>query len=445
MMPDASTSPTNGKAPRAPSPAELVATVLESARAEGRPIPPGTPEHAARVLVAEARGETPPEPGAIDAAWSPVTLESLNTPPNARRWLLRYPTADGRQCAQGSGDGFFPRGKVGTLVSAGGVGKTHALVGLAISLATGRRWFDHFHVDYEARQGRVLLALAEEDAEEVHRRIYEGTRDLSPDELRRVAEHVVTLPLAGRPVSLLRHAADGRNIEESPELAALRARLEAEGGEHGWSLVALDPMARWAGPDVESDNTAATRLVQALETLTTAPGGPGVLVAHHSSKLARRSGSVDSRGVTGITDAVRWEATLRTDGKEVLFGLSKSNYSRPMFEDLRLVRGKGGALRAQDADEAEEHREAQKAKEGERDAAKEARREERIKRAEGAILAGLRSAQAPITRRSELASLASGTRTDVEIAIGRLLTQNTIAKVGEGRAARFELTGRGPS
>jgi hypothetical protein len=159
---------------------------------------------------------------------------------------------------------------------------------------------------------------------------------------------MIVLPLAGRPVSLLTPGADGRSVTESAELLALRARLAADGP---WSLVALDPLARWAGPDTEADNAAATRLVQAVESLTEVPGNPTVLLAHHSSKAARDEGRANSRGVTALTDGLRWEGTLNAKNGAVFFQQAKSNYSRPMEEPLRLVRGPRGVLRVPTAAE----------------------------------------------------------------------------------------------
>ncbi len=243
---------------------------------------------------------------------------------------------------------MLPLGKAGVLSAEGGAGKTQALVQLAIAVITGRPWLGHFAIGADAVGRRVLLALGEEDLEETHRRVYDVARalGLAPDEREAVARLLVVLPLAGEPVALLRRGALG-GLEETPELVALRRLLTETAGPEGWALVVVDPLSRWCGPDAEADNGAATRTVQALESLVRAPGGPTVLAAAHSSKLARRAGSVDTRGVTGITDGLRWEGTLRVQDDEVYFRQAKSNYSRPMPEsrEVQLVRGAEGVLR----------------------------------------------------------------------------------------------------
>ncbi|HMR75388.1 MAG TPA: AAA family ATPase, partial [Polyangiaceae bacterium] len=121
-------------------------------------------------------------------------------------------------------------------------------------------------------------------------------------------------------------------------LEALRDRLSREAGEEGWSLIVIDPQARFAGVEVETNNALATRFVQECEALSTAPGNPTVLVLAHSSKFARRQGQADSRGVTALTDGFRWHATLTAAGKDrAKLAIEKNNYGRPS-DPIYLVR-----------------------------------------------------------------------------------------------------------
>lgn len=382
------------------------------------------------------------QPGAapIFAAWSPLGLAQLTTPPPPRRWLFRHPTRDGAPCPRGDGDGLLPRGKVGVLASEGGVGKTMLAIDAAVSLATGRRFLGHFDVDPGA-SGKIFLGLAEEDTEEVHRRFFAAAkaRELDDEELGLVVDRVMPLALAGRSVSVIAYAQDGRAVIDSAVLTSLRNRLTREAGELGWALVMLDPLARWAGPDVEVDNEMATRFVQALETLTRVPGHPAVLVAHHSSKLARRNGAVDSRGVTAITDAVRWAATLRNDGADVYFVQSKSNYSRPMLDELRLVRGDGGLLRVPTATELQ----SRAAREKQRDDVKTDAEEKAIETIMAGLVTALRGAKAPVTSRGQLVGLVRGAQRLKQQALSRLLATDRMRRVppsGKGDQAHFEVS-----
>ncbi len=182
---------------------------------------------------------------------------------------------------------------------------------------------------------------------------------LTREECAKVVDRIVILPLAGKPVSLLAYNHDERSLVASPELRSLRTKLLEEAGG-GWSLVALDPLSRWGSEDTETDNAVATRTMQAAESLLDVPGSPALLFAHHASSDGlrgdKRGGprNINGRGVTGIKNAVRWQAYLCEDGRDVYFRQNKSNYSRPMHDELQLVRGPGGLLRVANPEEEQE-------------------------------------------------------------------------------------------
>jgi RecA-family ATPase len=274
----------------------------------------------------------------------------FNTEPPARRYLLSD--------AKG---GVLPLGRVGMLAAGGGMGKSWALTQLALAVATGRPWLG-FKVD---QPGNVLLALAEEEQAELQRRLYYASQELglTADERRLATERILPLPLAGRSVALT-YAAEqaGKDQDVSTAFAAaleLRLRLFT------WSLLILDPVSRFAGPDVEIDNAAATRFVQQLERLTAAPGNPTVLVAHHTAKGTRNGQSTASaaRGSSALTDGIRWQANLdpiteKSGGKDepprIVAGfaclrVTKSNYGRypePVY--VQRVDDRHGVLRQVD-------------------------------------------------------------------------------------------------
>lgn len=253
--------------------------------------------------------------------WQPVETGFLTTQPPRRRWLLTQPESQ-------RGHGLLPRGKAGIIASEGGIGKTSALVELGICVVTGRPWLGYYLVPPTVT-GSVLLLLAEEDADDAHRRIWttaEALR-LSDAERAECAARLFAIPLAGVPVALT--AVSGAGLVETRLARALRDRLVRNAGPDGWALVGLDPLSRFAGGDIEASNEAATRYVQVLESLASVPGHPSVLVSAHSSKVARRQGQADVRGVTGLSDAARWVATLRREDDEVIFAVTKSNYSLP--------------------------------------------------------------------------------------------------------------------
>lgn len=392
--------------------------------------------------------------GAIFEAWKPLPAELLTQDPEPRRWLLRHPTAQWEPCAPGRGDGFIPLEKAGALVSAGGVGKTYAMIQLALSIALSMPWFGHFHVTPEAARGRVCLGLAEETLRDFHERFKPAAdaMKLTSEQRERARQRIVALPLFSEPVALLRRGADGNSLVETEEYFALRSRLrdtavahgpgcaayQSPGRRvafndcpptcvHGWSLVVLDPLARWAG-DVESDNAAATRFVQLAESLTKVPGGPTVLVVHHSSKDARKTNTVDSRGVTAITDGFRWLGTLRSSSDGILLGQEKSNYSIAMPKELAIKRYRGGFLRVpSEEEEAERQHRAGERKEA-RDTAHVEASERRIEGAMRDLVFAIRRSKAPFTRRSDLLAQVKWQQRVKSDALSRLMAAGHVQK-----------------
>lgn len=285
-----------------------------------------------------------PKPDAWTALVTPAPEDWFTEPPPPRTWLLRD--------ARAGGAGVLPLGTVGQLVAEGGAGKTMLLAQLAVAVATGTRWLDALDV---VASGRVLLALGEEDVDEVRRRLYRARRAVNAP--TPPPDSIVTLPLRSVTCALVESDENG-NPRDTAFGLWLRAFV-ASGGP--WALVAVDPLSRFAGLDAETDNAAGTRYVQALERF--ASYGPTVLGSHHTNKLARGpGGKVDAhsaRGSSSIVDGPRWVATLARErfdhgdanvnarlGEVVTLGLGvKSNVSRTGASiELRRDDDNGGAL-----------------------------------------------------------------------------------------------------
>ena len=309
----------------------------ENSRRMGGDLPDDTDPEADSVEVGQDG-----KPSVLAGLWRTLEEAGVNIAddPPRRKWLLKI-----------IDDGALPLGKAGVLAAGGGTGKTMALVQLALAVATGGFWLGAFKV---ATPGNVLIALAEEDMEEVQRRFYRAANiagekggPLNRDERAEATRRIVALPLAGNPVALTCKDKEG-NTTESPFLAELRRCLD----DREWSLIILDPLARWAGDDAEVDNAAATRFVQAVESLVRSPGTPTELVAHHSSAASIKERQSNVRGASGIVDGFRWAAVLdAVEGenehgkvKGVRLSLKKTNYTKP-FDDVYLIRSEeGGAF-----------------------------------------------------------------------------------------------------
>jgi hypothetical protein len=345
---------------------------------QAEPMPPPADE--------TAPPQSTPPPEQLLAVWHPLAAwepDCFASEPPARRYLLH-------QGDEGDGAGMLPLGRVGMIAGAGAAGKSWLATELALAVASGADWLG-FKV---YAPGRVLLILGEEDEPEARRRLYYGARVLGlSDHQRELArERLWVLPLCGRAVALTAEDAaqvpEGRSTDTAAGLPAtalyweLLDRLEADAGD-GWSLVVLDPLSRFAGPDVEVDNAQATRFVQAVERFTAAPGTPTVIVCHHTTKSHRRgeqggtgaaAEATAARGASGLTDGVRWQANLEAktwpptppEEKEktrppamAVLRVTKSNYAA--FPPERwLVREKDnhGALRLASRAEIRDYEEA---------------------------------------------------------------------------------------
>lgn len=345
---------------------------MKSPRQAPEPEPRPSSASSGQQAASSGAPSSEPPPGAPSSPESPLHPLSqlwksvgewglLDGPPPPQQWVLMRPDVETN--GMGAPLGLLPRSEVGFLIAAGGVGKTIALIQLALSVATGRKWLDYFLVP---SPGRVLVLLGEEKLAQAHRRFYElsGSMRLTDAQVAEVKERVVMLPLGGVIAPLVQQ--DGTDTFETSVMAFLRAQM----AEVEWTLVIMDPLSRFAGPDTEKDNVQATRFVQVAETLCSAPGAPSVLFAHHTNKVSRngdtQASAADARGSTGTTDGGRWCANLMHKKGGATLHFTKNNYAEGFDETVVLERSFGGYLRVQTDEARRRAEEAQEAAEGRR-------------------------------------------------------------------------------
>lgn len=292
-----------------------------------------------------------------------LVLDSLaeRVAKGAPNWLEIQPPDASALMRNPDGSPYMLDSRVGVISAAGGTGKSWLVIQLAIAVACGGRWLEH----YDCRKGRVLLALGEEQDEEIWRRVWRICKHLQLTDYERaeVARNLVPMGLDGEEVAFLRKAPDG-NITTTPFFARLQKALE--GGS--WRLVLLDPLSYFGGPEVESDPYVATTLIRCGAKLTRANGRPAIVFSAHSRK--RQQGTAptaldagDTRGSSAIVDGSRWVCSMvkRSDTITAM-RVTKTNYTVP-GDELLLARGQGGVMRpatqqeiAQDIEERKEAR-----------------------------------------------------------------------------------------
>lgn len=256
-------------------------------------------------------------------------------------WLDKPPPPVPALLTVADGSPFVRSGIVASLLAAGGTGKTFALTQLAVSLASGARWLDTYK---PTEPGAVFLGMAEEDVDEVRRRLYQATRPLSPEQRAMVMRNVAAEGFAGRDVAFLRRTPD-RDVGKAGWFDTFKAGL-VEGGP--WRCIILDPWSRWGGVDAETDAHAATTGVRLLESLTTLPGNPTVFVAHHTRKPSKGQDAPDAndaRGSSAFVDGGRCTLSLWRRPDELLsLRVTKTN-GTVYAPELILTRATGGTLR----------------------------------------------------------------------------------------------------
>ncbi len=277
-----------------------------------------------------------------------VPSEWLQTPLGPMPMLLRHrewtPVGGSDPLDEGLQD-YLAAGIVAMLAAPGGAGKTRALIQLAVSVATGLPWLKVFEV---ARKGRVLLVLGEEDGDTMRRRLWDYTSGLSLSEARQADLLANLKMMPGRGAQMRLIDEDGNETSAYHDLRATLTSSEP------WSLVILDPAARFLPAEAEKDNAVATRFIETLERLAMqGTGQPTVLFAHHTNKgaLGSKESSPDdqghARGSSALTDGVRWQANIvwkkRTEAEKekgskrrLFFAHAKQNYGPRVRRDIEL-------------------------------------------------------------------------------------------------------------
>lgn len=251
---------------------------------------------------------------------------------------------------QGTLKNFIPRGIVVSLVGAGGIGKTHWLTQLALSVVCG---FD-FLGKYPVKRGYVFMALGENNEEDMQRLIkktFDGliggsSNDMYPHYVHEISSRLAILSVAGKDSSLIT-----KNYTESDFYKSfLESLIEMEPDE-GWDLVILDPISRFLGAEAETDNAAATYFISRLENIIlNLKGKPTIIFGHHMSKNSEGKSQADSRGSSAITDGVRLQINLspiKIDNNIVPNQINmitvKSNHTK-IYDPAQLYKDELGCL-----------------------------------------------------------------------------------------------------
>lgn len=276
----------------------------------------------------------------------------LSTPPPLRQWLLKD---------------LVVLGKVAAVVAPGGHSKSQWLLQVAVGVATGLPVAEHWEI---GTQGRVLVYFAEDDQEEVHRRLHRINQHLKLQGHKGHESHMIDRlrlhSTVGMDTLLTRTGTSGE-VERTTIIDRICAEAELI---DDLKLIIIDPISRFRGGE-ENSNEDATRFVEALETIAKRTGAT-VMVSHHTNKGSYQADSDPSqgaaRGASALTDGLRWQMNLgrpsqkqldsigannQHAGRFVVATVTKTNYSA-FPEPVILERLDGGYLSAVSASTAQQ-------------------------------------------------------------------------------------------
>jgi RecA-family ATPase len=194
-------------------------------------------------------------------------------------------------------DGMIPLRTPCLLSGDGGVGKTLAALQMAISVSTGAPWLGK-----EVIQGPCIFITAEDEMDEVHRRLFDICEGEKIDIANLADLHLCSL--AGMDAVL--GQADGRTnaVTITRLFSAVRAKVAAVRP----ALLILDTLADLFSGD-ENNRMQARQFIGHLRSFCTEYGTTVVLLAHPSlSGLASGSGT---SGSTAWNNSVRSRLFLR--------------------------------------------------------------------------------------------------------------------------------------
>ncbi|HEY1555820.1 MAG TPA: AAA family ATPase [Kofleriaceae bacterium] len=226
----------------------------------------------------------------------------------------------------------------------GGAGKSFATIGLALAVASGRRWLGTFKT---SAPGRSLIVAAEDYTEDIRRRAHAiAAADLIP---AAAMERLHILSIHDRVTSLVGKIGDAYAPgDDTVSLCAELAKLKP------YDLVVVDPYGRIAGVSVDADNAAAAATIGALNMIATAARGLVLGVTHTSlrARIAAKNGAPEGatgiRGATGQSDYARGVIRLEKDDSATWLSLAKANHVA-QWEPIGLRRGDHGELVPLDA------------------------------------------------------------------------------------------------
>ncbi len=223
-------------------------------------------------------------------------------------------------------EGLFPLGVTSIVAAMGDTGKSMLLLDLALKVASDTDQVCGFG-PLVTEHGAVVIFSAEDDADEIHRRL-----DRLDPEGKRAEYHdrlfIIPMPNTGGPFSILKTNMRGKCPEVSEKFEDISRQLNAI---KNLKLIIFDPLISFVHADINSDPELgwfSTGLLASLATET----GASVITAHHMRKP--KISTVEQareaiRGTTALVDGVRCSFALWPASTEC---------QNSVFNDLKVAK-----------------------------------------------------------------------------------------------------------
>lgn len=258
-------------------------------------------------------------------------------------------------------EGILPQGITGAIGGRGGVGKSFCSLQLGISVASGIPFFGH-----EVKEpGQVLILSAEDDREEVQRRLYSYMSQAIAHKLQTgeptpcvelLKNNLLIKSLVGE--QLLFTQADGSGVAmPTPDVDLIASYLSTLDNP---KLIIVDTYSRFNGGK-ENSNEDAAQFVKACERLSKRTGATVLIMAH--MRKGSKGEADDLAGGARFVDSTRWSATLdpyllnlgadklekagmtlQEASQFVAFRIVKDNYLGQLNHLIYMQRSHGGVL-----------------------------------------------------------------------------------------------------
>lgn len=241
-------------------------------------------------------------------------------------------------------------GSVGLISGQGAVGKSMLTLAAILGVVTGSDLFGQWTV---GNPGDVVYLYAEEDPDDLHRRLRAQTVAANLQLGRAERDRIHTACLAVDPPKLLTRRPDGVAQRTEDVIGQLEARLDAI---TNLRLIIVDPLVKFHTLEENSNGDMA----QLMEFFTkwAVQYHAAVILVHHTAKGGDGKSQDAVRGASSIVNEARWQVAVNVlDEKTAeLLGIDpeqrrwhitvetpKINHAAPL-PVLLLQKGPGGAL-----------------------------------------------------------------------------------------------------